>query len=325
MSKYEIPQWVKNLAWQVNTLIREQNAMPIFRKQLRVWRQEHRTRYKEWRAWQQKRREHVERALRPKTADDKALRNISGDPPHPGWKPSWQELPIPDHRTASGWAVIDTTRADWQELEKPDAQDGLHLWVPPELSWESEPQDFETLPLVAERALSEAERYLCLSALHDGICKGVERIDPWGVLETKPKHIGDAGVYAQYESKAATAPDDHRGPFESFLTQIESDLKANMPEHDRSQQEARAEPPETSDGSSATVDELVTLNQVAPLTGKSKRTLERYVQQGRLPGPDIRGGDGKANKWYWRTLRPALSEFASSKQLPERFPGSQII
>lgn len=325
MSEYEIPQWPKDLAWQVNALIRERNAMPIFRKQLRAWREERRIRYREWRSWWDKRREHVERALRPQTADDKALtRNMWGSPPHPEWKRSCQDLPIPDERTADGYIFVDPTAADWQELDKPDAQNGLSLWVPPELSWEFEPQDFETLPLTAERALSEAEKFLCLSALHDGICKGVERIDPFGVLETKRENIYDAGVYAQYESKAATAPDDHRGPFESFLTQIELDLKANVPERDGSQQEARAEPPETSNGSSATLDELVTLTQVAPLTGKSKRTLERYLQQGALPKPDIWGGEGKAHKWFWQNLRPALAKIAN-RLLPERFPGSRII
>lgn len=81
---------------------------------------------------------------------------------------------------------------------------------------------------------------------------------------------------------------------------------------------------DTSDSLGAALDEVVTLNQVAPLTGKSKRTLERYLKNGTLPAPDIPGGEGKAHKWYWRNLRPALSKFAS-KQLPERFPGSRII
>lgn len=55
-------------------------------------------------------------------------------------------------------------------------------------------------------------------------------------------------------------------------------------------------------------DDLVTLNQVHPLTGLAKRTLERYVQNGKLPLPDFRGGEGKSQKWYWRTLRPTLSK-----------------
>lgn len=69
---------------------------------------------------------------------------------------------------------------------------------------------------------------------------------------------------------------------------------------------------------------LVTLDQVAPLTGLSKRSLERYRQAGRLPDPDIYGGQGKANKWHWHNLRPALSA-VTGKVLPEVFPGDRIV
>lgn len=60
------------------------------------------------------------------------------------------------------------------------------------------------------------------------------------------------------------------------------------------------------EGPAAELDELVTLSQVEPLTGKKKRTLERYLAAGTIPQPDVRGGEGKAHKWYWKTLRPAL-------------------
>lgn len=82
--------------------------------------------------------------------------------------------------------------------------------------------------------------------------------------------------------------------------------------------------PDALDESGETLDELVTLSQVAPLAALSKRTLERYVKDGKLPEPDFRGGGGKAHKWYWRTLRPTLAEIVNPK-LPERFSGSRII
>lgn len=72
------------------------------------------------------------------------------------------------------------------------------------------------------------------------------------------------------------------------------------------------------------IDDLVTLDQVAPLTGLSKRTLERYRSDNKLPDPDVPGGGGKANKWFWTTLRQPMSKFAG-RPLPERFPGSRII
>lgn len=71
------------------------------------------------------------------------------------------------------------------------------------------------------------------------------------------------------------------------------------------------------------LDDLVTLSQVAPLTGYSKRHLERLVGT-QLPPPDIAGGAGKSNKWYWSNLRGPLSKL-SKKILPSRFPGSQLI
>ena len=67
------------------------------------------------------------------------------------------------------------------------------------------------------------------------------------------------------------------------------------------------------------LDDLVTLDQVAPLTGLQKRTLERYLSKGDLPQPDIRGGGGKAHKWFYSNLRDALSEF-TQRSMPERFP-----
>lgn len=78
------------------------------------------------------------------------------------------------------------------------------------------------------------------------------------------------------------------------------------------------------EGQAAELDELVTLSQVEPLAGKKKRTLERYLADGKIPQPDVRGGEGKAHKWYWKTLRPALSKLCN-RVLPPRFPGSRII
>lgn len=72
------------------------------------------------------------------------------------------------------------------------------------------------------------------------------------------------------------------------------------------------------------LDDLVTLDQVAPLTAKSKRTLERYLREGKLPEPDVPGGGGKSHKWFWKNLRPALEKVAD-RQLPAKFPGSRIV
>lgn len=72
------------------------------------------------------------------------------------------------------------------------------------------------------------------------------------------------------------------------------------------------------------LDDIATLDQAAALAGLSKRTLERHLQDGKLPEPDIRGGGGKAHRWYWRTLRPALEKIAD-RSLPKKFPASRIV
>ena len=64
----------------------------------------------------------------------------------------------------------------------------------------------------------------------------------------------------------------------------------------------------------------VTLQQVAPLVHRSKRTLERWKQEGELPKPEVQGGGrGNADYWRWDELRPAL-ETKTGISLPTRFP-----
>jgi predicted DNA-binding transcriptional regulator AlpA len=71
------------------------------------------------------------------------------------------------------------------------------------------------------------------------------------------------------------------------------------------------------------IDVLVTLAQVSPLTGLSKRTLESYLHDRKLPRPDVPGGGGKSNKWYWSKIRPSLQN-VSNRPLPVEFPAGRI-
>ena len=68
----------------------------------------------------------------------------------------------------------------------------------------------------------------------------------------------------------------------------------------------------------------VTLDQAAAVCGSSKRTLERYLKNGKLPEPDLCGGHGEAHKWAWSNLRPALEEHVRPS-LPVRFPASRVV
>jgi hypothetical protein len=82
--------------------------------------------------------------------------------------------------------------------------------------------------------------------------------------------------------------------------------------------------PAAAQPASVTEDDLVTLDQAAAVVQQSKRTLERYVGNNRLPKPDLPGGGGRPHRWYWQNLKPAL-ERHFRPNLPARFPSSRII
>jgi hypothetical protein len=65
------------------------------------------------------------------------------------------------------------------------------------------------------------------------------------------------------------------------------------------------------------------MDQIAAITHLSKRTVERMVKNGELPKRAIEGGRGKAHKWRWSLVRPALMELGFSG-LPDRFPASRF-
>jgi predicted DNA-binding transcriptional regulator AlpA len=98
---------------------------------------------------------------------------------------------------------------------------------------------------------------------------------------------------------------------------LEDDEPDDEEDHEVEKVPATQQPPQP------ILDDLVTLDQVAHLAGLSKRSLERYLSDGAIPDPDVRGGGGKANKWYWSNIREPLSKIAQ-RPLPDRFPGSRF-
>jgi len=69
------------------------------------------------------------------------------------------------------------------------------------------------------------------------------------------------------------------------------------------------------------VPQHITLDQMAAMVSRSKRTLEKLIgrKKNPLPDPDIPGGGGKPNEWLWERIRPWL-EGEYGRQLPETFP-----
>jgi hypothetical protein len=71
--------------------------------------------------------------------------------------------------------------------------------------------------------------------------------------------------------------------------------------------------------------DYVTLDQMAAVIHRSKRTLEKWKtrEKNPLPAPDVEGGGGKADEWLWSAVRPWL-EAEYGRKLPEQYPGGRI-
>ena len=81
-------------------------------------------------------------------------------------------------------------------------------------------------------------------------------------------------------------------------------------------------PPSNFVDAKETPPSYVTLLQAAAMVNKTKSTLER--KKPRLPKPDVKGGEGKADEWLWDNLRPAL-EKEFGRKLPAEFPAARFI
>ncbi len=67
--------------------------------------------------------------------------------------------------------------------------------------------------------------------------------------------------------------------------------------------------------------QYVTLDQLAAMVRRSKRTLEnwRRRQKNPMPDPDVEGGGGKPHEWIWEKIRLWL-EHETCRTLPVDFP-----
>lgn len=63
--------------------------------------------------------------------------------------------------------------------------------------------------------------------------------------------------------------------------------------------------------------QYVTLDQIAAIVRRQKRSLEKY--RGRMPRPASAGGHGRPTLWAWADVRPWLEE-TFGLPLPDCFP-----
>jgi hypothetical protein len=71
-------------------------------------------------------------------------------------------------------------------------------------------------------------------------------------------------------------------------------------------------------------EQYVTLDQMAALVNRSKRTAEKWLTRPKnpLPEADVQGLGGKPSEWIYASVRSWL-ENESGKQLPEHFPAGR--
>jgi hypothetical protein len=67
--------------------------------------------------------------------------------------------------------------------------------------------------------------------------------------------------------------------------------------------------------------QYVTLDQMAAMVNRVKKTLEREMNShdSDMPEPDVEGGGGKPHEWRWDRIGPWL-ETKFARPLPKRFP-----
>ncbi len=172
-----VPDWLGEMARDIDSLARDPNHMRRFRDAVRQWSEEYQGRCATQKQWTDRRHEH-EQAIR----NAPRLRNEDAGPPNRNW--IWEFYPKIDHdyRPRLLDANEDPILGYW-EHEVADVQG----WTPPELTGSSAPKDYRLLPLSAaddpdddpRRASSTVEQYTVLAAVHDHICLRVEQVNPW--------------------------------------------------------------------------------------------------------------------------------------------------
>jgi hypothetical protein len=67
--------------------------------------------------------------------------------------------------------------------------------------------------------------------------------------------------------------------------------------------------------------QFVTLDKIAAIVGRKKKTLERELNKpnSAMPQPDVESSGGKPHEWEWSRIRPWL-ESKYGRRLPQQYP-----
>jgi hypothetical protein len=208
--KGSAPKWMTSLALDVYKVIQEYDALGRFREMVDRWASSHERDIRSRLEWEERRKQHFERL----SLGDLRLRDESAGPPEQGWK--WEMFIL--HRGASREARADR-----------DAT--IVGWVPPDLSFDVEPEINHPLPLSADHQLTVEEKYVILAAVYDVGRKGTERIPPWewpddwgdeGALSNAKKSLSFEGIrQSVWELNA-----DDEGWLRALLDSVTKDIES---------------------------------------------------------------------------------------------------
>jgi hypothetical protein len=186
----------------------------------------------------------------------------------------------------------------------------------------------EILPV---RSLTLPEKYAALAAIHDVVCDGAKRIDPWRIRHRHRNFARrKAGIsYAVLCSRIKDLRDTDRDRIEGTLRDVEADLVApskeptpavDAPEKPLTDRLAEvAEPPRDAGEAVARLgDEWATQRQLADITGKTEGAIRSAIHRARKrdelleddvePIPETRPGRPQYRlrvRGVWRFVSPS--------------------
>jgi len=139
-----------------------------------------------------------------------------------------------------------------------------------------------------------------------------------GLVWTEPEKWEIAETIRQF-IKPFNNPRDRATPIQDILPALYGNLKSQFPAISIPGSVTFLEVSGHIPTHSNEVPQYVTLDQMAVLSNRSKKTLERWLSGGKLPQPDVEGGGGKPHEWLWLSVRESLASH-SGKEMPERYP-----
>ena len=197
------------------------------------------------------------------------------------------------------WNIGFEASADWQKYRDKATQNRITA---------KRMQDSGQQGEMLEMFQNEAERLDDASDVcHKQVCDSQQSlIDLANLLrEHAPRLLKFVPVANFHE-----APPADLSPWLAMMREIESEILTLV-----------AEPPPAKPMEAVVADQYVTLDQMAALVNKHKRTLEnrKSRQKNPLPFADVEGAGGTTAEWLYAKIRPWLED-EFKKLLPERLP-----